>query len=233
MTQWALTMSVLVLLGGPALAQTPAATEPVVVVHGDGVLRRAPDRALVRIGAESRSRVPKEAQAAAATAMTAVQDKLRAAGIPRDALRTVVLTLQQEFDYANGKQTPRGYVARHVIEARVDDLSMLGDVLDASVGAGATSVHGLEFDLKQREAAEREALTLAVADALARAEAAAGGARRSVDRILRIEEGAPASVYRPQPMMMERQMASAAPVTPVVEGEIEIRAQVTVTASLK
>jgi uncharacterized protein len=223
----------LVALGaGPVWAQASSPVEPVVVVHGDGLVRRAPDRALVRIGAESRSRAPKEAQAASATAMTAVQEKLLAAGLPREALRTVVLSLQQEFDYTDGKQTPRGYVARHVIEARVDDLAILGDVLDASVGAGATSVHGLEFGLKQRAAVEREALTLAVADALARADAAAGGARRAVDRILRIEEGAPISVVRPQ-AMMDRQMMSAAPATPVVEGEIEIRAQVVVTASLK
>ena len=145
-----------------AWAQAPAAPAmdpPVVVVQGEGVVRKAPDQALVRIGAESRARNPKEAQATNAEAMSAVQQRLTAAGIAKDAVRTVVVSLQQEFDYANGRQTPRGYAARNIIEVRVDDLARLGEVMDASVGSGATSIQGLTFDLKDRKATEREALT--------------------------------------------------------------------------
>jgi uncharacterized protein YggE len=125
-------------------------------------------------------------------------------------------------------------VARNVIEVRVDDLNRLGDVMDAAVGSGATSIQGLRFDLKQREASERDALTRAVRDAMARAEAAAAGARTSIDRVIRIEESA-VRVMPPVPMMAERMaVAGAAPApTPVAEGEIEIRATVTVTVAIK
>ena len=91
--------------------------------------------------------------------MTAVLQKIAAAGIPKDAVRTLVVSLQQEFDFSNGRQTPRGYLARNIIEVRVDDLARLGDVLGASVSSGATSIHGLQFDLKERTKFEREALT--------------------------------------------------------------------------
>ncbi len=211
---------------------TPAAEPPVVVVQGEGVVRLAPDQAFIRIGAESRSRNPKDAQATNAEAMTAVQQRIAAAGVPKDAVRTVSISLQQEFDYTGGKQTPRGYVARNIVEVRVDDLTRLGDVMDASVGSGATSIHGLRFDLKQRDVHEREALKLAVADALSRAEAAASGAKRTVDRVVRIAEGAPVTIVRPEAAAF-RMAADAPASTPVAEGEIEIRAQVTVTAVIK
>jgi uncharacterized protein YggE len=223
------------LLLSSTTARAQGETQPVVVVQGEGVVRQAPDQAFVRIGAESRSPNPKEAQAANATAMTAVQQRVAAAGVPKDAVRTVAISLNQEFDYANGKQTPRGYVARNTIEVRVDDLARLGEVMDASVGVGATSVQGLRFDLKAREAGEREALKRAVADALARAEAAAGGARRVVDRVVKIEESG-VRVGPPVPIMAERAgfaAAQAAPATPVSEGEIELRARVTLTAAIK
>ena len=189
----------------------------------------------MRIGAESRARNPKEAQATNAEAMSAVQQKLTAAGIAKDAVRTVIVSLQQEFDYNNGRQTPRGYVARNIIEVRVDDLARLGEVMDASVGSGATSIQGLTFDLKDRVATEREALTRAVADAVARATAAAAGAKRSVDRVVRIDETPAVSQFRPQAFAAPRMMAAdaAAPTTPVAEGELEIRAQVTLTAVIK
>ena len=230
-------MAPLVILGliAPAFAegQTNPPEPPVVIASGEGVVKAAPDQAWVRIGAESRSKNPKDAQQQNAQAMSAVQQKLAGLGIPKDAIKTVAIDLQLEYDYANGRQTPRGYVARNTVEVRVDDLAKLGEVLDAAVGSGATLLHGLRFDLKKREELEREALQQAVAAAVARAESMASGARRAIDRVLRIEESLGAE--RPQPMMMQRMaVAGNAPaVTPVEAGEIEIRAQVRVTASLK
>jgi hypothetical protein len=217
-------------------AQTPLSPDvPVVVVRGEGVVRMAPDRALVRVGAESRSRVPKEAQSANAGAMSAVLQKIAAAGIPSDAVRTQLVSLQQEFDYTGGRPTPRGYLARNIVEVRVDDLTKLGEVLDSSVASGATTIQGLSFDLKERTKFEREALTRAVADATARADAAASGARRAVDRVIRIDETVEGPVMRPTQSAAFRVSADAAapPATPVTEGEIEIRAVVTVTAVIK
>jgi uncharacterized protein YggE len=227
--------AVLVLTAATASAQTqPGLDIPVVVVHGEGTIRMAPDRALVRVGAESRSRAPKEAQSANATAMDAVLQKVAAVGIPKDAVRTLVVSLQQEFDYSGGRQTPRGYVARNLVEVRVDDLGKLADVLDAAVASGATTIQGLQFELKQRAQAEREALTRAVADAMARAEAAAAGAKRSIDRVVRIDETMQPPIMRPEAAFrMTAADAAPAPGTPVAEGEIEVRATVTLTAAIR
>lgn len=218
----------------PAAAQSSSPAEPVAVVSGEGVVKAPPDRAWVTIGAESRSRDPKEAQAQNAKAMSAVQEKLAALGLAKDQIRTVGYDLQLEFDWTNGKQTPRGYVARNTIEVRVDEIGRVGEVLDAAVTTGATSIHGLRFDLKKREALEREALRLAVVDAKARADAIASGAGSTVGRVIRIEEGGARTIPPPQPVMMARMAADEArPSTPVAAGEIEIRGQVTLTVSLK
>lgn len=219
-------------LSASAAAQSARPDEPVIVVSGEGVVKAAPDRAWITIGAESRSKDPKEAQALNAKAMSAVQAKLSSLGFAGDALRTVGYDLQLEFDYVDGRQVPRGYVARNSIEVRVDDIARVGEVLDASVGTGATSVHGLRFDLQKRDALEREALKLAVADARARAEAIAAGAGSALGRILRIEESG-ARPAPPQPVMMRMAAEDARASTPVAPGQIEIRAQVTLSVSLK
>jgi uncharacterized protein YggE len=226
-----ISIAVFLLGTASAFAQVGPPEPPSVVVSGEGVVMAVPDQAWVRIGSESRSKVSKEAQARNAEAMTAVQQKMTALGIPKDAMRTLAIDLQMEYDYANGRQTPRGYVARNTIEVRVDDFVKLGDVLDAAVGSGATNLHGLRFDVKRRNALEREALQLAVANAMGRAEALAAGAKRTIDRIIRIEES---SVSRggEMPVMAMRMKAEDAS-TPVAAGELEIRAQVRVTASIK
>jgi len=222
----------------PAAGQTqpaPAAdaARGVIVTSGEGVVKAAPDRVWVSIAAESRARNPKEAQRANADAMSAVMQKLKTAGLPPDAIRTTSYDLQPEFDYANGRQTLRGYVARNMVEVRVDDVARAGDILDAAVGSGATSVSGVRFDLKDRVGAEREALRLAVADARSRADAAASGAGLRVDRIVRIEEQRGVSP-EPRPQVMMRQMAMEADrQTPITPGELEVRATVTLTTSIR
>jgi uncharacterized protein len=216
-------------------AQTPAVPAPdlpVVVATGEAVVKRSPDRAFVSIAAESRARASREVQRLNAEAMTAVLAKLKSAGLAGDAIQTTGYDIQPEFDYGNGKQTLRGYVARNSIEVRVDDLPKLGEILDIAVGAGATSVAGVRFDLKDRSGAEREALQHAVEDARARAGAAATGAGMKIDRIVRIEEQRGSVMPPPRPMMAMR-AENQAPTTPVVAGELEIRASVTLTAAIR
>ena len=200
---------------------------------GEGVVKRAPDRAWVSIAAESRARTAAEAQRLNTDAMNAVLEKIKAAGIAADAIQTTGYNLQPEFDYANGKQTLRGYVARNQVQVRVDALAKTGDVIGAAVGSGATNVSGVRFDLKDRETAEREALRLSVQDARQRANYAATGAGVSIDRVLRVEEQRDGGdMPRPMPMMAMRSEAAQTAV-PMEAGEIEVRARVTLTVSVK
>ncbi len=206
---------------------------PTVVVRGEGEVRAAPDVAFVTIGAEFRAATPKEAQGLSAKAMTAVQQRLSAAGVPKDAIRTLSYDLQAQFEFTGGKQVPRGYQARNVIEVRLDDIQTVGEILELAVAAGGTSVQGVRFDLKQRAALEREALTRAVADARARADAAAKGAGAAVVAVLRIEEGG--VNVRPMEAPMFRMAADtvAASAPPIAAGDTVIHASVTLTAAIK
>lgn len=234
-----MTGAVLVLamwLGQPAVfAQQPpdADRTPVVVTSGEAVVKRAPDRAWVSVTAESRAKTPQAAQKQNAAVMSEVMAKLRGAGIASEAVRTTAIDLQPEFDYRDGKQTLREYVARNSLEVRVDDLPKLGEIIDMAVASGAARIGGVRFDLRERNAAEREALKLAVADARERANAAAAGAGMQVVNVVRIEEHRVPSPGPPRPMMAMRAEIAQAEPTPVAPGELEIHAAVTLTAAIK
>ena len=220
-------------LRAQAPAPPPTSQEGVVVVSGEGLVQATPDRAWIMVSAESRAPSPREAQRRTAELMRPVLDTLRTAKVPDEAVRTTGYDLQQEFDFTNGKRVPRGYVARNAIEVRVDDVSRVGELLEAVVKQGATSVNGLRFDVKDQGKLEREAVRRAVTDARLKAEAAAAGAGRALDRLLRIEE---AGTSRPPvPMAFARAVAADAGggAPPVSVGQIEVRAQVSVTFSLK
>jgi uncharacterized protein YggE len=164
--------------------------------------------------------------------MQPVHDKLRAAGVPADAVRTIAYDLQQEWDFVNNRRVSRGYVARNTIEVRIDAVDRAGALLEIAVASGATSVGGIRFDVKDRGHFEREALRLAVADARAKADAAAAAAGGAVARVARIEEHGVIS-RPPVPVLAAREALQTVDAPPIAGGQIEFRAQVTLTAELK
>ena len=164
------TLAALFAGSSPAVARGDDAPQPpAIVVNGEAVVQATPDRAFVTVSVESRDKNPGTAQKQTATAMDAVRRKLAQTGVKDDQLRTLAYDLQLEFDFDKGRQVPRGYVARDMLEVRLDDVTQVGTVIDAAVGAGATNIGGVRFDLKERDALEREALKRAVADGSARA----------------------------------------------------------------
>jgi uncharacterized protein YggE len=207
----------------------PPERTPVIVTTGTAVVQRTPDVAFVTVGIESRARTPREAQQQNAAAATAVVRRLTDLSIRPEARRTLGLRLDEEFDNVNGRRVSKGFVAHSALEVRVDDIARTGEIADAAVQAGATSLDGVRFDLKDRPAAERDALRLAVADARARADAAAAGAGLAIDRVLRIEEG---EHMQPQPLRPMIAMRSEA-TTPVESGVLEIRVSVTMTVAVR
>jgi uncharacterized protein YggE len=209
----------------------PAQQPPVIVTRGEASLKRAPDQAFVSIAAEARASSPAEAQRNAADSMKAVQAALGKAGIGNDAIRTTGYSLQPDMEYANGRARVRGYIVRNQLEVRVDDLQHLGAVIDAAGQSGATSMAGLRFDLKDRASVEREALRLAVQDAMARARAIASGANAQIGAIVRIDEQG--GYEPPQIQAMAAMRMEKAADTPVSPGELEVRAQVQLTVGIR
>lgn len=207
---------------------------PAVVTAGEHVIRVAPDVAFVQVVTEARAKAPRDAQKLNAAAMSAVQQKLGAAGIAAEAMQTRGLDLRPEFDYANGRQTLREYVAVNTLDVRVDAIDRVGEIIDLAVTAGASRVDNLRFDVKRRAELEREALKRAVEIARLRAEAMAAGAGQMLGPVVRIADEQAPRMPEPRPMvrMAAAEAAMAAPPTPVAVGELEVRARVTVTYAL-
>jgi len=222
----------LALLTPPATSFAQTVTSPpVIVTQGEAVLKRAPDQAWLTVATEQRETQPTEARRKGAEAMTSVQNALRKAGVAGDAIRTTSFSLTPDVEWIGGRSTVRGYVMRNQIEVRVDNLERLPAVIDAvnSPKTAGLSIIGPRFDLKNRQAAENEALQRAVELALE----IAAGARRNVGPIARIEAHALDGMPRPVPMMDRMVAARQEPATPITPGEIEIRAMVTVTVEIR
>ena len=126
---------------------------------------------------------------------------------------------------ANGDVT--GYAASNSVSA-VADASDAPGVIDAAVGAGANDVSGPGLSSSDADALYRQALSKAVDEARLRAQALAKAAGRSLGPITTMVEGG----AEPTPMYRAAAEASDAS-TPIVPGEQETTATVSVTFSLR
>ena len=208
--------------------QTADPDEGSIVVTGTGRVALAPDVADLRLGVSVARPTVDAARRDAASTMDAILAAVDAAGVPRRDVRTSLLSVQPRYDYRDGKPpTLTGYELANVVEVTVRDLARLGDVVDGTLGAGATSMDGLSFRVADPAPAEREARVLAMAAARSRADVLAEAAGLRILGVSSVVEGGSAS---PRPFMKAERMLLAAgdASTPVESGVLEVAVSVTV-----
>ena len=200
-----------------------------ILVSGTGRVAVTPDVADLRLGLAVARPTVDAARAEAATTMDAILAAVDAAGVARRDVRTTLLSIQPRYDYRDNRPpTLTGYELANVVEVTVRDLARLGDVVDGTLAAGATSMDGLAFRVADPDPAEREARILAMAQARARADVLAEAAGLAIVGVSDVVEGAPARPPGPYPKA-ERMMLAADASTPVESGSTEIAVSVSVT----
>jgi uncharacterized protein YggE len=200
-----------------------------IIVNGTGRVAVAPDLAELRLGVAVARPTVAAARAEAAALMDAILGAVTAAGVERRDVRTTLLSVQPRYDYRDD-QAPKltGYELANVVEVTVRDLARLGDIVDRTLGAGATSMDGLAFRVADPGPAERQARIAAMQAARARADVLAEAAGLTILGVADIVEG---DVARPPTPLhkAERMMAVADSGTPVETGSMEVAVTVTVT----
>ncbi|HEY7816175.1 MAG TPA: SIMPL domain-containing protein, partial [Nakamurella sp.] len=145
---------------------------------------------------------------------------------------TSLVGLDAVRDYS-GEGGPRvtGYQLTNTAEATIREIATVGALIDAALGAGATSLDGLAFRLADPTDALAEARRRAVADARARATVLAGEAGVRLGPVAAITEGGQLPPGGPRPVEAMRMKAAADVATPVEAGTDEL--EVTVSVSFK
>ncbi len=222
---------------GPALTMRPARAidgtttpEHTISVSGIGRVTTAPDVADVRVGVMITRPKVRDAQAAAATAMTDVIAALKKAGIADKDIQTTSLSLQPVYDYSTNGNTPRltGYQIVNAVQATVRKLDTISDVIDGALSAGATTLDGITFRVDDPAGAAAQAREAAMKDARARADALAKAAGVSITGVSSISEQA-GSVSVPMPYLQAGGAKdSVAASTPVQVGTNEVDVSVSV-----
>ena len=212
----------------PAMAQE-AQMLRTLTVTGMGKESIPTTIAEVQLGVVAQGKTAAEVQQAAAKQSTAVVAYLRSHNVSK--LQTTGIYLSPNYDYNNGQQRLTGYTATNTVSFRVNS-DQAGTVMDEAVKAGATQINGISLVAEDAAiaTAQKQAIGEATKDAQAQADAAFSALNLKGGAIVSVQvNGATPPSPIPQPYETRALAARAAdaPSTPVVSGEQEVQASVT------
>ena len=202
---------------------------PIISVSGEGVVEAQPDRATISVGVVTRAKNPSEVQSANARTATSVINSIVALGIERKNISTGNYNFSPTYRrYDNGRSEIDGYEASNSVTVIVDDLNLVGRIIDAALSHGANRVDSLNFGLRNKNSYQDEALRLAILDAKHKAEIAAAALGKRILGVYSVSINS-SYVEAPRNYKMARSMAvedAAGVETPIESGTLHCAANV-------
>jgi len=160
-----------------------------LLVTGEADSKVPPDTAVVVLSVVTQSRGALDAQQQNARKSEAVIGAVKAAAGPNPEVETSDYALAPQRDYDGRMPRIVGYEARNTVSVTTSTLDAVGAVIDAATGAGANSVEGVSFILRESNAARGKALGDASRQAMQKAEAMAAAMNGRIVRVIEQREG--------------------------------------------
>jgi uncharacterized protein len=200
-------------------------------VSGRGVETISTTLSQVSLGVEIQGKTAEDVQKEAARKSSAVVALLKKRNVQK--LTTTGIRLNPVYSYSNNVQRITGYAATNTVSFRIPT-DQAGTLLDDAVKVGATQINGVSF-IASDEAiakAQKQALKKATQDAQQQAEAVLSSLGLEQKDIINIQIN---GATPPPPPMLYRAVAAklttADASTPIVAGEEEVQASVTLQIS--
>lgn len=142
----------------------------ILKVSGKGMVEAEPDIVLISVGVITKDKNPESAQNLNEVLSKKLINSLLQLGIAKEDIKTSSYTIYPQYDYIEGKQIFIDYNVTHILEIKVKDISMAGEVINTAVNNGANQVNRVEFTLEDSKYYYNRALKLAVKEAASKAQ---------------------------------------------------------------
>ncbi|WP_446682725.1 SIMPL domain-containing protein [Cyanobacterium sp. HL-69] len=213
------------MLTSPVIAQEQIVKT--ITVTGQGIESIPTTIATVQMGVEIEGQNPAQIQQEVAQRTTALLEILRSNNVEK--LQTTGIQLRPNYRYDDNRRQLVNYTATNLVSFETS-IDQVGTILDETVNVGATRIDSVSFTATENaiNQAQSRALQKATDDAQRQSQAVLGALNLTPQEVITININ---GANTPRPLMMEsmsdRAALSSAPSTPVVAGEQEVRASVT------
>ncbi|WP_016949909.1 SIMPL domain-containing protein [Anabaena sp. PCC 7108] len=225
-----LTLLLLMIFTLPASAQEKEKLWRTLTVSGRGVETIPTTLSQVNLGVEVQGKTAEEVQKEAARRSSAVVNLLKNRNVEK--LETTGVRLNPVYSYNNNVQKITGYAASNMVSFRVPT-DKAGTLLDEAIKTGATQISGVSFVASDDAIAnaQKQALKKATQNAQQQAEAVLDSLGLKSKEIVSIQVNGASAPPPPMLYRAEAKLTNADASTPIVGGEQEVQASVTLQIS--
>ncbi len=210
-----------------------------ITVVGDAQAKIAPDTAVITFSVVTQNTQALAAQQENARKSEAVKAAVEAVALnAKPEIKTSDYNLSPQQDYSADRPKITGYEVKNTVSISISDLTQVGAVIDAATKAGANSVEGIAFVLRENSPAQGDALALATRQAMTKAESIAQSLNGKIVRVVEsLEGGAPIlserDSYGSSNSMSNMSVAKPIINTPVQAGSLNVRSQVVLVVEVE
>lgn len=195
-----------------------------IEVQGEGKLTAVPDQAVITLGVVTEKTELRTAQSDNVTAITGIIQSIRQLNVPQEQIQTVEYRIDTHYDYIDGKQIFRGYQVTHMLQITTSHVGQAGTIVDTAVENGANHIGGITYYVAQPAYYEKQALSLAVRNAMDKALTVAHTMGITIEVVPSRVQELNHSGFAPMPLAASAMKTSAA--TPLQPGQLTITASV-------
>jgi hypothetical protein len=202
-------------------------------VTGNAQVILAPDIAYISIGVHSEAKAAKEAVASNNSQTQAVIDAIKGQGVDAKDIQTTNFSVYQQEKFApTGEDLGSFFMTDNTVYVTMRNIAKIGDILDASISAGANSIYGINFDVQDKESALATGRDQAMVDAKSQAEqlAKASGAKLGDVQSISYYSSSPSPIYYDTKAAGVGGGGGSVPVSP---GQLTLTVSVSVTYAIK
>jgi uncharacterized protein YggE len=160
-----------------------------LLVTGESESKAAPDTAVIVLSVVTQSKGALDAQQQNARKSEAVIQAVKQSAGASPDVKTSDYTLEPQRDWFGGLPHIKGYEAHNTVTVTTQALDNVGAIIDAATQAGANSVEGVSFILREGNQAHGQALADASKQAMTKAQAMAQSLGGRITRVVEEREG--------------------------------------------
>lgn len=146
-----------------------------ITVSGEASRQVAPTYATLNLGISSTNTSVSAAKNANDRIMSSLIANLKNIGIEKNNIQTSNISVNEDYNYNNGKRESQGYAVRNTVTIKITDMSKISRAIDAAVTSGANNINSLSFQTDVSQSLDDQLTTEAIqnarhqADVMARA----------------------------------------------------------------
>lgn len=196
---------------------------------GESKIEIKANKASIIVSYEARAKTAEEAQKNNKEVSVKIILNLKNNGLKEEEIETLSYYVNPQYDWKDGKQIFREYLAVHTLKISTTDINKIGSYIDAAMTGGANRIDSINYELTKEKENElkEQVLKEAAENARNKAEAIATGSGSKIKKLVSIQD----TSFNYQPWVyrvdyVKAQTAELKIPTEVETGKITIQANV-------